>query len=93
MENRIHKIHIKTAEYEFVETDIEGTPEDVAEAYKVLKNTMLGGEGLSVKDFNKALDRYLFDATGDTETYLAMSKWQQDVIQEIKKAFKRINKE
>jgi len=32
------------------------------------------GEGISVQEFNVALDRYLTDGTGELDTYVRMSK-------------------
>jgi hypothetical protein len=48
------------------------------------------GEGISDSEFNAALDRYLTEGTGETDTYVRMNKKQQHVFQEIKKALKRI---
>lgn len=81
----------KQFEYIMLESEVE-SPAEAVEAYSALVRTFNGGFGLEQKEFNKALDRYLTDGTGETEIYLAMSKEQQNVIQEIKKAFKRINK-
>jgi len=50
------------------------------------------GEGISVQEFNVALDRYLTDGTGELDTYVRMSKKQQHVFQEVKKSFKRLDK-
>jgi len=80
-------------QYAFIETEQEGTPEELREVYEGLKEAFTTGEGLEPKEWRQVLDRYLSDGTGDTEQYLKMSKTQQIVIQEIKKAFKRINNE
>lgn len=50
------------------------------------------GEGISVEEFNAALDRYLTDGTGQLDLFMRMSKKQQHVFQEIKKSFNRLNK-
>jgi hypothetical protein len=36
------------------------------------------GEGISVQEFNVALDRYLTDGTGELDTYVRMSKKRLD---------------
>ena len=88
------KLRIPTSDqYAYIEVDFEGTPEDTISAYYEFTKLVKPAEGLSAKDFNQALDRYLTEPTGDTDTYLKMSKFQKDVIQEVKKAFKRITKE
>lgn len=46
--------------------------------------------GISTKEFNEALDRYLTDGTGETDVYLRMSESQKAVFQEVKKSLKRI---
>lgn len=86
-----YKIHIPTEQFGFVEVELD--PEEgrsVVEVYREVASMFKVNEGLSTKDFNACLDRYLNDGTGETETYLAMSPAQQAVIQEIKKSFKRI---
>lgn len=85
------KIRIPTEMYSFVEVDVEGTSEEITEAYNRFKTELNSGEGLSPKLWRRALDRYLTTGDGDVETYLAMSVYQKNVIQEIKRAYKRIN--
>ena len=52
-------------------------------------------QGLSPKDFNEVVDKYLTTGKGLMEKFLDMGEdkiySQQDVIQIIKKAFSRIN--
>lgn len=50
------------------------------------------GEGITIDEFNSALDRYLTNGTGNLDTFVRMSKKQQYVFQEIKKSFNRLNK-
>jgi len=86
----IAKFHIPTEQYGFVEVEEEvDTTEQAISRY----NELAGGEGLERKEFNEALDRYLNKGDGVTEIYLKMNRKQQDLFQELKKAFKRINKE
>lgn len=84
------QLRIPTEMYAYIEVSVEGTAEDILDAYKEFNEIIKPKAGLSQKDFNACLDRYLNDGTGETEVYLAMSPSQQAVIQEIKKAFKRI---
>lgn len=43
-------------------------------------------------DWNKVLDRYLLTAHILSEEYEALDDYQKAVIQELKKAFQRLNK-
>lgn len=85
---------IPTEQYAYVEIEreyqSEPSVEEVHDTYTRLTKAFRVQVGLSTKDFNACLDRYLNDGTGETEKYLAMSPQQQAVIQELKKAFKRI---
>lgn len=85
-----YKIHVPTVEYGFIESEVEGSMEDAVNEHNGLLVAYRGGFGLDTKEFNACLDRYLHDGTGETDVYLRMSKEQQSVIQEIKKAYKRI---
>ncbi len=87
------KLRIPTDAYAYIEVEVEDEPSAIVSAYHEFTKLVKPQVGLPQKDFNKALDRYLTENTGDTDTYLAMSRSQQDVFQEVKKAFKRINKE
>ena len=86
------KLHIPTEEYGFVEIESEADSiQEAIETYsasKTLKNA--SGEGLDHKEWITALDRYLSTETGETAQYVRMSDSQKLVIQEIKKAIKRI---
>ena len=86
-------IRIPTEQYAFVEIEDEfETREDVRTAYDEINAEYKGGDGLPMKEWNAALDQYLSKGTGESDTYMRMSKYQQNIIQEIKRAFKRINK-
>lgn len=87
----MYKIHIEIGQYQFIETECE-TIEETKDIHDNIKR-LFNGEGLPVKDFNKALDRYLKDGTGDVEEYMKMSDNQKMVFQEIKKSLKRIDYE
>jgi hypothetical protein len=79
------KIHIPTEQYGFIEADVESV-EQAESLSQEVKSMFSTGNGLSDKDFNQALDRYLTDGTGETEIYLAMNNEQKGIIQ----AYKRI---
>lgn len=42
------------------------------------------------KEFNEWLDRYLTEGVGEVEAYLQMDDEQKNIIQTIKRSFKRI---
>lgn len=86
-----YEAHIPTEQYGFVTVQAE-TVEEVREEYNKVKVAfdISANGGLDAKAWRNALDRYLKDQGMDSETYLAMNKLQQHVIQELKKAFKRI---
>lgn len=85
-------LRIPTVQYGYMDVEFEGTPEEAIQEHNRILALYNGGFGLETKEFNKALDTYLRDGTGETEVYLQMSTDQQRVFQEIKKSFKRINK-
>lgn len=94
------RLRITTGQYEYIESEVDHKEESIdrvimsyfhlKDAYERAQKKRLGGFGLETKEFNAALDRYLTDGTGETETYVAMSKEQQMVFQEIKKSMKRL---
>ena len=84
-------LHFPVEQYGFIEVEEDiGSIEEAFDVYHISAKFYKSGEGISVKDFNDALDTYLVKETGNTEQYLSMSKQQQDVFQEIKKALARI---
>lgn len=83
-------IRLATDEYCYIEFPFEGTPEETLAEYTRIRSIQKGGFGISVKEFNDALDLYLTKNTGNLELYSQMSKEQQSVFQEIKKSMKRI---
>lgn len=87
-----YTLRIPTVQFGYIETEFEGTAEEAFEEHDRLNKIHNGGFGISQAEFNKALDRYLVDGTGETQIYTEMSKEQQFVFQEIKKSFKRLNK-
>ena len=87
-----YTLRIPTVKYGYIETEFEGSAEEAFAEHDRLIALHNGGFGISQDEFNDCLDEYLSKGTGSTEKYLAMSKEQQTIIQEIKKSFKRINK-
>lgn len=85
-------MHVPVEQYGYIGiTEFDGTVEEAADLYHEIKEALKPKIGISVKDFNKALDQYLKDGTGNTEVYLSMSPAQKAVFQEIKKSVGRIN--
>jgi hypothetical protein len=84
------ELTIPAEQFGNIRPTIEGTAEEIVDAYFEFSRMVKPQEGLPHKEWNAALDRYLNDGTGDTEAYIAMSPAQQNVIQEIKKSFKRL---
>lgn len=86
-------IRLPTEQFAYIEQEVEcATPEEAVEAYHALASAYKGGDGLSEKDFNAFLDTYLFDGTGSSDVYAAMSKTQQEFIQTLKRSLKRIRR-
>ena len=88
--NMNNTIHFATDEYCFVESPFEGTPEEALAEYARVRSIQKGGFGVTVKEFNGAIDLYMTENTGNLELYQQMSKEQQSVFQEIKKSMKRL---
>lgn len=80
--------------YAYIEVQVDGEPETIVEGYnyftKLINNPTVQAGGLDRLDFNKALDQYLLDKSMDSDAYEKMSDSQKAVVQELKKAFKRI---
>lgn len=86
-------------DFEFVELEIEQLsagelpkPEQIARLYEQYGHAFRTYNGIPDKDFQQALITYMLEHTGNTAQYLAMSRFQQDVIQEIKKALATIKR-
>lgn len=78
-------------QYAFVEVSLEDTAEKIREAYYELTDMFKPKEGLSVKDYNDFIDKYLLgEMNGLGEIYHTMSKDQQDTVQTIKRSLARI---
>jgi hypothetical protein len=87
-------LRIPTEQYAFMEVEIEVADlKEAREKYLELQNSIIGGGGLEVKEWNSALDKYLSTNSLTESEYMMMSSPQQHIIQEIKKSVKRINKD
>lgn len=84
------ELTIPVEQYGNIKPIIEGTAQDIVDAYYEFSKMVKPQVGLSTKQFNDALDTYLNDGTGNTEVYMAMSLPQKEVFQHLKRAFKRI---
>jgi len=82
-------VRIPTDQYAYVEIEVEGTPTEIMDAYRDMKNAYGSGVGLPDKEWREALDRYIYEEHLDSKRFLAMSEIQQLIIQEIKKSKKR----
>jgi len=85
-------VRIPCDQYAFIEVIVHDTPEEIIEVYKQMTKLYQGGTGVTEPEFQKALDRYLTENVMEAEVYVAMNKEQQNIIQNIKRALKRINK-
>lgn len=83
--------HIEIGSFQFVEFEEEDpvkAREKSDEIKQAFKETY--GKGLDTKTWNKCLDHYLTEYVMSADDYTNMNQEQTRVIQEIKKAFKRI---
>jgi len=85
---------IPTKEYAYIElNDVEVSDmQEAHEKYLELEKVIIGEVGLPIKEWNKALDKYLSTNSLTESEYMSMSVEQKHIIQEIKKCVKRINK-
>lgn len=85
-------LRIPTDAYAYIEIQINGTKEEIVQAYHDFKNYYDSSisEGLSKKEFDSALDRYLSEGTLHSEEYAKMNNGQKALIQAIKRSTKRI---
>lgn len=86
-------IHVKTGDFEFIEMEYDRffTPEEASEHYDALRRLHTPpGEGISQKEENDTLDRYLIEGTGELDVYLRMNEKQKYMFQALKRSFKRM---
>ena len=86
-------LRIPTKEqFAYIEVEVEGTREEIINQYQDFTEGVHGGFGLERLEFNKILDNYLKSGTILSGEYEQLSSTQQNIIQEIKKSFARVNK-
>ncbi|MDO8094427.1 MAG: hypothetical protein Q6360_13195 [Candidatus Brocadiales bacterium] len=93
-------IHTPTGDFAYVESELEGAlvvgqgdETRLVEEHNNLVSLVKGrgeGFGLEHKEWNRVLDGYLNTGECDPNDIEGMDKTQQNIINEIKKAFKRI---
>lgn len=93
---------IPTEQYAFVDIQesyppgVRPEPEEVRMYYEALKEAfrpVVEGGGATLKEFNGFLDGYMSSGKpGEMEVWERMSMTQKTVINEVKKALKRITK-
>lgn len=83
-------IRLATAQYEFIEVVVEGSPEDILEAHNAFKRILGPSEGLPDKEFDAFIQRQLSGETNHVEEYNRMSDVQKHYVQVNKRALKRI---
>ena len=84
---------VVAGQYEFIEFETEGSPEEAVMAFKDLKRAYEGGSGVDTKRFNDLVDEYL--STGKVQNggdvWEELDERQRWFFNEIKKSIKRRN--
>lgn len=96
----MYKIHVPVEQYGFVEQELpsESTPEDAKLAYNEIKAQFgmqvpqTEYDTLRTKEFNAIIDQYLNTGTMQADDYTHLNPLQKQVVQVIKRAFKRGSK-
>ena len=88
-------LRVPTSEqYAFIEVEVESeNAEEIVEAYKEITQMVKPKTGLTDKEFNSALDKYLSssdDESLSSEEYANMNEKQKDIIQAVKRSLKRL---
>lgn len=92
-----HTIHTPTGDFAYVETEFESGKDNIEEAAIFHQVTIgalnRGGIGLDKKEFDRCIDEYLGTGTikDGASLYPKMNLEQQNIIQTIKRSFKRKN--
>jgi len=88
-----HKLRVVTGrEYEYIETEMEGSPKEAIEVHKELQSLISTEGGKPDKEFNATLDKLLDNKglEGDPGEVLGgLTYVQRETINHVKKAFKR----
>lgn len=91
MEKYKAKIRIPLDQFAFIEIEAKEDLENIKEIYDFSKRICQNHEGLGDKEWRNVLDKYLITNTMESNEYEQLSPRQKDIIQELKRAFKRIN--
>lgn len=82
------------ADYEYIELQVEDTPEAIIEALATFKRLVKVGEGLETKVWNTVLDAFRESGRLPTEHFEKMNAAQTWLIHELDKSDSRVaNKE
>lgn len=85
--------HIPTEQYGFVEVEKEvDVLNDVVSEYYLLRKTSSTMESLADQKFNNILDKYMATKTLTSEEYEGLTIEQKNIIQCLKRAYKRNEK-
>jgi hypothetical protein len=84
-------VRIATDMYEFIELEVNDTPEAIFDAYRRMKRLNISSGGITDKEFDQFIENQLSGKTNLLETYNKMSTTQQSIVQINKRAIKRIN--
>ncbi len=86
-------LRIPTTTYGFIECQFEGTEDEIIEQHNRLLKKYNGGFGLEPKVFDEIVEEYMSTRTvkNGTDLYDQMSVDQQQMLQILKRAFKRID--
>lgn len=90
----IHHIRVPAEQFAYLETDIEGTPEEAVDLYRKITYLITQAKGIETKEFNAVLDEYLTTnkIDGDPGIIERMSVEQVAILQAIKRSRARTNK-
>jgi len=85
-------IRIPTEQYAFIEIQEEvGTKNEAIELYRDINRELeQRTNGLKELEFNKIIDKYLTINTMTADEYESLNDSQKNIIQTLKRAFKRI---
>lgn len=89
-------IRIPTTQYGYLEIEFEGTQHEIInkhneliELYSASLKPKIEPQGIPELEFNKLLDKYLETAKMQSSEYESLGTEQKNIIQTLKRAFKR----
>ena len=78
------KLHIKTGDYEFVELDVEGEPEEIKGIYDNFYSLFADGFGHNVPEWKRVRDTYVNTGELSIKDYEKSNRMQKYFINEQK---------